>query len=296
MLIGEIAALGTAFCWVVSSTSFEYSGKRVGTLVLNLMRLIVAFLIISVINFFLTDGFRNTGLTTGGIGYLMISGIIGFVLGDLFLFQAYIEIGARISLLIMSMAPPLTAVMGYLILGETLTLMQMVGMAVTLSGIALVVLGKEKGSNRVVIRHPVKGLTFAFLGAFGQGLGMIFSKLGVKDLNPFVATEVRILTGIICFAGIITFTRSWSNFNSALKDRKTMTGISIGSLFGPVVGVSLSLLAVKHTSTGVASTLMGVVPVLILPVSILFFKEKVAFKEVLGAIIGVAGVGIMFLR
>jgi drug/metabolite transporter (DMT)-like permease len=162
----------------------------------------------------------------------------------------------------------------------------MAGMAVTLSGIALVVLGKEKGSNRVVIRHPLKGLTYAFLGAFGQGLGMIFSKLGVKDLNPFVATEVRILTGIICFAGIITFTRNWSNFNSAL----------IGSLFGPVVGVSLSLLAVKHTSTGVASTLMGVVPVLILPVSILFFKEKVAFKEVLGAIIGVAGVGIMFLR
>ena len=120
MYIGEIAALLTAMCWVGSSVSFEYAGKKVGTLVLNLMRLVVSLVIITIINFFITSGFQNIALSTDTIGILMLSGLIGFVLGDIFLFQAYIEIGARISQLIMALSPPLAAILGYFLLGETL--------------------------------------------------------------------------------------------------------------------------------------------------------------------------------
>lgn len=296
MYIGELAALGTAFCWVASSTSFEYSGKKVGTLVLNLMRLIVSFVIITVINYFITSGFKNLNLTSDSVRALALSGFIGFVIGDMFLFQAFIEIGARISMLIMALAPPITAILGYFLLKESLTAFQILGMVVTILGIALVILGKEKGTSKVVMRHPLKGIIFAFIGAIGQGLGLIYSKIGVADLNPFVATEIRIFTGILCFMVIITATKNWTNFAGAFKNRSAMAGITVGSLFGPVIGVSLSLMAVKYTSAAVASTLMAIVPVIIIPVSIFIFKEKIARKEMFGAVIGVLGVAIMFIK
>lgn len=296
MYIGELAAIGTALCWVISSSSFEYSGKKIGSLVLNLMRLLVSMVIITVINYFITDGFTNIPLTAYATKMLLISGIIGFVLGDLFLFQAFIVIGARISMLIMALAPPITALLGFFILGESLTLFQFIGMTVTILGIAIVILGKDVGKSKIVVRHPLKGIFFAFLGAIGQGLGLIFSKIGVKDVNPFVATEVRIFAGVICFIAIITYTKNWPKFNMAMKDKPAMAGVTVGSLFGPVIGVSLSLMAVKYTSAAVASTLMAISPVLIIPVSILFFKEKIVPKEILGAIVGVLGVAIMFIK
>ena len=169
-------------------------------------------------------------------------------------------------------------------------------MTVTILGIAIVILGKDVGKSKIVVRHPLKGIFFAFLGAIGQGLGLIFSKIGVKDVNPFVATEVRIFAGVICFIAIITYTKNWPKFNMAMKDKPAMAGVTVGSLFGPVIGVSLSLMAVKYTSAAVASTLMAISPVLIIPVSILFFKEKIVPKEILGAIVGVLGVAIMFIK
>ena len=296
MYIGELAAIGTALCWVISSSSFEYSGKKIGSLVLNLMRLLLSLVIITGINFFITDGFTNIPLTAYATKMLLISGFIGFVLGDLFLFQAFIVIGARISMLIMALAPPITALLGYFILGESLTLFQFIGMTVTILGIAIVILGKDVGKSKIVVKHPLKGIFFAFIRAMGQGLGLIFSKIGVKDVNPFVATEVRIFAGVICFIAIITYTKNWPKFNMAMKDKPAMAGVTIGSLFGPVIGVSLSLMAVKYTSAAVASTLMAISPVLIIPVSILFFKEKIVPKEILGAIVGVLGVAIMFIK
>ena len=279
MYIGEIAALLTAMCWVGSSVSFEYAGKKVGTLVLNLMRLVVSLVIITIINFFITSGFQNIALSTDTIGILMLSGLIGFVLGDIFLFQAYIEIGARISQLIMALSPPLAAILGYFLLGETLGGIEVIGMMVTMLGIIIVITGREGGSKKLVIRHSSKGILYAFIGAFGQALGLILSKIGVRDLNPFVATEIRIIAGIFGFILIISYTKNWTKFFKTFKWKSVMTGITIGSLFGPVVGVSLSLTAVKYTSTGIASTLMALTPILIIPVSVIFLKEKQRYIE-----------------
>lgn len=295
MYIGEIAALLTAMCWVGSSVSFEYAGKKVGSLVLNLMRLVVSLVLITVLNFFITSGFQNLTITPEAFRALMLSGLIGLVLGDLFLFQAYIEIGARISLLIMALAPPITALFSYFVLDEVLGFGQILGMLVTVLGIAIVILGKEKGKKKLVVRHSVKGILYAFLGALGQAGGLILSKVGVKDLNPFVATEIRIFSGILGFILIITFFKSWPGFFQTFKLKSVMAGITVGSLFGPVVGVSLSLMAVKYTSTAIASTLMAITPILIIPVSVIFLKEKVKANEILGALVGVLGVAIIFL-
>lgn len=295
MYLGEIAALLTAACWVGSSVSFEYAGKRVGTLVLNLMRLVISFVIITGINLIITQGFQNVNMTWSSFGILLLSGLIGFVIGDVFLFQAFIVIGARISMLIMALAPPLTAVMSYFLLQETLGSGQIIGMLVTVLGIVIVITGREQGGKKLVVRHSMKGILFAFLGAIGQALGLIFSKMGVRDLNPFVATQVRIFAGIIGFILILTYTRKWRPFFRTFRMGNVMRSITIGSIFGPVVGVSLSLTAVKYTSTAVASTLMALTPILIIPVSIFLLKEKIKPNEVIGALVGVVGVAILFL-
>lgn len=295
MYLGELAALLTAFCWVGSSLAFEYSGKKVGTLVLNLLRLVVSFLMITVINFFITAGFQNIQLTPQSFFLLVVSGLIGFVLGDLFLFQAYIDIGARVAQLIMALVPPLTALLSYFLLGETLGPFELLGMFITILGIMLVILGREPGAKKLVLRHSSQGILFAFIGALGQALGLIYSKMGVRDLNPFVATQIRILAGIIGFALILSLAGSWRRFFTALRQPNAMGGIAIGSFFGPVLGVSLSLTAVKYTSTAVASTLMALTPVLFLPLSLFLLKEKIRINEVLGSLVAVLGVAVIFL-
>lgn len=295
MFLGEAAALLTALCWVGSSVAFEYAGKKVGTLVLNLMRLVVSFAIMTVINFFLTKGYQNLAVTPEAFGILLLSGLIGFVLGDLFLFQAYIDIGARIAQLIMALSPPITALLSFILLGETLGFFQILGMLIATGGIMTVITGRGEGRSKLVLRHSLKGVVAAFIGALGQSLGLILSKIGVRDLSPFLATQIRILAGIIGFFLIISYTKNWGEFFRTLRWKEVMQGITIGSLFGPVVGVSLSLVAVKYTSTAVASTLMALTPVFLIPISVFFFKEKVTPHEIFGTILAVFGVAVIFI-
>lgn len=295
MPIGEMAALATALFWAFTSLSFEFAGKRIGSLSVNILRLVLGFIILSVINFFITDGFTNVQFEIDSVGYLLVSGLIGFVIGDLFLFQSFVLIGARIAMLIMALSPPMAAILGFVMLGESMSALSIVGMVIVFSGIALVITGKGT-DNKLEIKHPLKGLAYAFIGAFGQALGLIFSKLGVRDLNPFVATEVRIFAGIIGFVIIISLRQKWPEVKQAFKGGVALLGVLSGTIFGPVLGVTCSLIAVKYTQAGIASTLMSITPVIIIPITIFVFKEKVHFKEFIGALLAVAGVGVLFIH
>jgi len=293
--LGEIAALTTAFCWTISATAFEVAGKKVGSLSVNIIRLVFAFIFISGYNL-VSRGMLLPFDAPGSTWFWLIcSGLIGFVLGDLFLFQAYVEVGSRISLLIMSAVPPITAIAGFLILGERITLMAALGMVITLGGIALVILMKDSGKNKVKLSHSIKGLTFAFLGASGQAFGLVLSKLGMGAFDPFAATQIRIIAGIFGFILVITLLKGWGKLHTAVKNTQAMKWISIGSVFGPFLGVSLSLYAVQLAPTGVVSTLTSITPILIIPVSVFLFKEKIRPQEILGAFISLIGVSLLFL-
>ncbi|MDP4128054.1 MAG: DMT family transporter [Bacillota bacterium] len=294
--LGEFAALMTAFCWTLSATAFEVAGKRVGSLSVNLIRLIFAFVLISGYNLFTRGMVLPLDASGSTWFWLICSGLIGFVLGDLFLFQAYVEVGSRISLLIMSIVPPITAIAGFLILGERITLMSTLGMVITLGGIALVILMKDLGEKKVKLSHSLKGLTFAFLGACGQAFGLVLSKLGMGTFDPFAATQIRIIAGIFGFIIVITLLKGWGTLYTALNDKKSLKWISIGSVFGPFLGVSLSLYAVQLAPTGIVSTLTSITPILIIPVSVFLFKEKVRPQEILGAFISLVGVSLLFMR
>ena len=294
MLQGELAALATAVCWTMTALNFEAAGKRVGSLPVNIIRLAQAFVFISLYTFFVYGRLLETDIPAAGLNWLLLSGFVGFFLGDLFLFQAFVEIGSRIAMLVMSFAPPLTALLGWVFLDQTMTGWDFVGMVLVVAGIALVVL-KGGGSGKVAFRHPVRGLLFAFGGALGQAGGLILSKLGLGELDPFVATQVRAVGGLAGFALIAFAGRQWRKVGAAFRDRRAMGRITLGALFGPFLGVSLSLLALRTASAGVVSTLIAIVPVLIIVPSVVIYKEKVTPREVLGALVAVAGVAVIFL-
>jgi drug/metabolite transporter (DMT)-like permease len=293
--IGEIAAFATAVCWTVTPIAFEAAGKRVGSLTVNFIRLIIAFVLIGVFTLVTRGMFLPIDATGTNWTWLTVSGLIGFVIGDLFLFEAYVRIGARISLLIMAAVPPITALAGFVILRETLTALDLLGMFITVGGIALVILVKGTSSRKVKLSHPLRGIIYAFIGALGQSFGTVYSKLGMGDYNAFAATQIRIIAAIIGFTVVVTARKHWKNIFAALKDYTAIRSIAIGSVFGPFIGVSLSLLAVQHTTTGVASTITSISRILIIPISIFVFKEKVSAKEIIGAFITIAGVILLFL-
>ncbi len=293
---GEMFALMTAVCWSITALCFEAAGKKVGTLALNLIRLVIAFIFIAVYGLFVNGSPVPWGLSFHTWKWLVFSGIIGFVLGDLFLFKGFINVGARISMLMMSLTPVFAAIIGFFFLKETLGLIQLAGMAVTVSGIAIVVVGHGKaipaGHN---YKKSIIGVACAVLGALGQAGGLVLGKYGVKGIDPFIATQIRIIAGIAGFAIIIILTGKSRIVINALKDKTAFIFIIAGSFFGPFLGVSLALASVKYTSTGVSSTITSIVPVILILPAVFLFHEKIKISEIIGAVISIFGVWMLFI-
>ena len=294
--LGEIAALATAICWTMNAMAFEAAGKKVGSLSVNYIRFFVAFPLLVITAFFTRGLAFPVDAAPSAWLYLSLSGLIGFVLGDIFLFQALVEIGSRITLLIKSMGPPLAALAGFLLLGEKISPVGVVGMLVTMFGISLVILSRNPEEKRMRFNRPFRGIFFAFLGAVGQAIGLIFSKLGMGSYNPLAATQIRIIAAFITFTILITVWKKWPEIWAAFKDKKAIGQIAIGALLGPFIGVTLSLLALQHAPAGIVSSLTSISPILIIPFSMAIFKEKVLPKEILGALISILGVILLFLR
>jgi drug/metabolite transporter (DMT)-like permease len=292
---GEVAALMVAFFWSITALSFEAASKKVGSLPVNIIRLIIGLVFLSVMNWMSRGLLLPTDASLHNWIWLSVSGLIGFVIGDFLLFKSFTVIGAWLAMLIMTLAPPMAAVFGWLLLDERLSMMSLSGMVITLSGIVVVILRPEGKNGNVAVSKPVAGLLFAFGGALGQALGIVFSKYGMQQYSPFAATHIRIIAGIMGLIVLITLLDKWVSVRSAVMDRKAMIPITIGSFFGPFLGVSFSLLAVQHTSTGVASTIMALVPIFIIPPSILLFKYKITVREIVGTIISLCGVALFFL-
>jgi drug/metabolite transporter (DMT)-like permease len=305
---GQWAALGTAGCWAVSALAFDVAARRLGALVLNPIRLVLAFGFLSL----LAWGLRGLPLpidaTPRAWGWLALSGLVGFLFGDFCVFRAFLMIGPRLSMLMMSLAPPLTAVIGWLLLGEVLTRRDLAGMALTVAGIAWAVLerrpaeGIEKAGGAAagdagppVRRAPVLGVLFGFCGALGQAGGLVLSKLGMGSYDAVAATQVRVLAAIGGYAVLFLAFRWWPRVVPALRDGRALSFAAVGAFFGPCVGVSLSLYAVHRTASGVAASIMALTPILLIPLVVLLRRERVGLGGVAGAVVAVAGVALLFL-
>jgi drug/metabolite transporter (DMT)-like permease len=293
--LGELAALLTAFCWTVTSLANESASRRVGSIAVNILRLVIGFIFLGFFNLIHRGIFFPYDASGGNWIWLLLSGFIGFTFGDLFLFKSYTMIGSRFSMLIMTLVPPITALFSWIIIDERLTLFHYLGMTLTFSGIAMAIFKRNGKGEKISLKLSPKGIFYAFGGAIGQAIGLVLSKFGMKNYDPFSATQIRVIAGVIGFSVLITLMNRWNNVKTAILNMEGMKSLTIGALFGPFLGVSFSLVAVKYTEAGVASTIMALVPVIILLPSVVLYNQKVTLSEILGAILSVCGVALFFL-
>jgi drug/metabolite transporter (DMT)-like permease len=293
--LGEFAALLTAVFWTITSLSFEFASNRIGSVAVNILRLIIGCAFLCVFNLIRRGLVLPIDASLENWIWLSLSGLVGFVFGDLFLFKSYTMIGSRFSMLIMTLVPPITALFSFLILGERLTLFHYLGMTLTFTGIAMAIFSRSGVGEKLSLKLAPRGILYAFGGAVGQALGLVLSKFGMKSYDPFAATQIRIIAGILGYVLLVSLLSRWGSVLNGLKNKSGMALTSLGAFFGPFLGVSFSLVAIKYTEAGIASTIMALVPVFIILPAVVLFKQKVTIPEILGAVVSVAGVALFFL-
>src|SRR5262245_40227479 len=292
--VGELAALGTSVAFTITALAFESAGRRVGSLSVNILRLVFALAALSAIQSITSDAAYPTGAPSAAWTWLSVSGLVGFAFGDLCLFRAFVVLGSRLATLLMALVPRLTAVFSYIALGEVLTGRDLIGMALTLGGIAWVVLERRDVGAGQPGHHGVGAILLGVGGALGQAGGLVLSKKGLAYCDPLPAAQIRMTVGLAAFVLIFSFSGRWGQLTAALRDRAAMKRLLVGAVFGPLIGGSLSLYAVRGTQAGVAATLMALTPVLVLPAVMLRRRERVTLRAAAGAALAVAGTAVLF--
>ncbi len=295
---GEILSIVVAMTWTVTALCAEVASKRMGQLQLNVLRMAASLVILALILWVATGTPWPQGMSGVAALWLLASGAVGYLFGDYCLFSSYEIVGSRIGQLFMTLAPVFSALAAWALLGETLSLQAIVGIVVTMAGIATVV--HKGGKNSKAVALPLRGILFGIGAGLGQGVGIVLSKVGMglceqTPLLPMAATMVRAVAGVIGFAIVYYIKGNPARMREGLHDRTTMTAAAGAVITGPVIGVSLSLLAVQLAPAGIASTLMALTPVFILWPSRWLFKQPITAREVIGSCIAVAGVALFFL-
>ncbi len=296
--LGELAAFGTALCWTTSALVFETASRRTGVFAVNFWKLVIAIFPLALAGL----AFRGMPLPLDAPAsvwaWLSLSGFVGFVVTDIFLFSAYVMIGSRLTALFLAFSPPFAALIGWLLLGETMPPRALLAMGVVAAGILLAVLGRKgaaafKPEDKA---HATRGYLFAGLAAIGQAAGMVLTKKGLAGYDVVSGTQIRVLVGIAGFAIVsVLFGHGRRVFSEWPRDRVAVRSTAIGAFFGPALGVALSVFALTRTYAGTASTLIGLTPVLIIPPAILIRKERPGALEIVGALVAVGGAALFFL-
>lgn len=294
--MGEIAAVSAAFLWAISSIVFSFAGKQIGASSLNLFRLSFATLFLLIFHMIAFGYPIPAQASLEQWGWLSLSSIIGLVIGDLFLFQSFILVGPRLAMLVMSLSPVISAIIAWIFLGEVLSIYQILGITLTISGIALVVMDRSNNHNQIFSEHNKwPGIFFALGAAIGQAVGLIFAKKGLPPEFPALSgVVIRVIVATI-FVWVFAFLskNAISNIKRIKENKQALKFTMLGALIGPLMGVWLSLVAVQLAKVGIASTLMSLTPIFHLPIG-KFLKEKISHQAIFGTIIALVGVAIIF--
>lgn len=300
-LIGESAALFTSCLWSVSSIFFTSAGRRIGSFNVNAYRIVLAVGLL-VGAHVIVLGTVLPAATSAQWFWMGVSGVIGLGIGDCGLFAAYVTLGPKHTTLIMALSPVFASVGAYMMLGETLSALSIVGMAITLTGIVTALLGRKGTSENGLTtgRQTIWGLFFALVGATGQGIGLVLSKKGMYLntnvlMNPVSAALIRVIFGTLFLWTFAVFSGKLPNLQKAAKDTQGMKFAAAGAVVGPFAGMTLSMVAVAYTETGIAQTLMSLMPVIIIPLVWLLYREKTSARGLIGAAMAVTGIAILFL-
>lgn len=307
--LGEVISLVVAVFWTVTALFADKASHRLGSMTANVLRLAMAFVFLGLL-LWVSVGHPYPVYASGKAWlWLGLSALVGYVFGDWCLFNCYLSIGARFGQLFMTLAPPMAAIAGWAILGETLSWKSALAMAVTLSGIAISILSRD-GGHKVHLTLPWKGVLLGLGAGIGQGVGLVLSKVGMQlyaaaipseapeamaAMLPFASTMIRALVGALGFLLLMSLQRDLGSLKRAVHDKVGMRYALIMTVFGPVLGVSLSLMAVQYTNAGIASTLMALTPVFILFPYAFLYKQRIRLREVIGVAVSMTGVALFFL-
>ncbi len=312
--VGELAGLGTAACWSLCSLAFTSAGKRIGAMAVNQLRIPLAIVLLSMTHRTLFGTFWPTGVATQQIAMLVFSGFIGLTLGDLFLFRCFVLIGPRLGTLLMTAAPLFAAALAWPLLDERLHWGAILGIALTLAGVAWVLaIRSHHGLNPAQHSDKSLGILLGLLGAAGQAVGLVLAKLGMSALDPLAesvpgsspesagpvdplsATLIRMVGGAIGIWIIAAVRGNIVSTIRAISDRRAMAGMALGTVLGPFLGVWSSLVSVTHAPAGIAATLMATVPIIMLPLSRIAYGDRPGTQAVAGTMLAVFGVAVLFL-
>ena len=308
--LGEIISLAVAVSWTITAWFADKASRRMGAMVTNVLRLVMAALVLGVVLWITVGRPYPVYADAQTWHWLGLSALVGYVFGDYCLFNCYLHIGPRLGQLLMTLAPPMAAIAGWLLLGETLAWTSILAMGVTLLGIGISILSRDAGSLHVRLDLPLKGVLLGIGAGVGQGVGLVLSKIGMEHyaaalpadapalmegMLPFASTMLRAIIGSLGFLLILGLQRDFGKLRAAVRDPVAMKYASIITLFGPAVGVSLSLMAVRYAPAGIASTLMALTPVLILVPEVLLGRKRIRPKELIGLAVSIIGVALFFL-
>jgi drug/metabolite transporter (DMT)-like permease len=293
---GEFAALGTALCWSIGSNFFAAAGRRLGSVVLNRLRITAACVPLGLALLATHGSPWPTWATPAQLGLLAVSGWIGFVFGDTYYFRSLVILGPGRAALMASTAPVFTALIGWPVLGERLGPLALLGMALTLAGVWWVLARRHDAPE-----HPegsvAVGIVAGVLAAIGQAGGYVLSKLALRTgIDALSATMVRIVSAALAIWVLAAFERQVRHTLAGLGDRRGAAFMVAGAFFGPFLGVTLSLAALQFIEAGVAASITACYPILTMFIASRFHGEPLTRRAFAGAVVAVAGVVVLFLR
>jgi drug/metabolite transporter (DMT)-like permease len=291
--IGVLAGLATAGLWVVSSLSFTKSGRVLGATQVNLLRTLAAAVVLLGVQC-LALGQWLPQMSTASMGWLAASGIMGLTIGDQFLFTGYVMLGPRLVSVLMTLAPSMSALIAWSIFGDAMSVVSVVGMIITTAGVAWAALGRVDHDSPHTPRERRIGLLFGVAAALCQAIGMVTAKRGlVEGVTPLDAQTIRMYAGAVTVIPLAMIAGRVRCAVPAGTAGRAFAILALGVVSGPLLGVYFSMLATAKVPVGVAATLIGLVPVLILPATRIIDGEPISPRALAGALLAVVGIAVL---
>ena len=291
---GEVAALLAAGLWAVASVVYGRLGQRIPPLQLNLLKGIIAIALLTITIFVRREFFPT--LTIVPLSLLLLSGVIGIGLGDLAFLAAINSFGARRTLLMGTLAPPMTAIIAQIFLQEKLSVSAWCGILLTIVGVAWVVTERLPDSSSNSSMQLSRGINFGLLAAIANAIGGVLSRAALANTSipPLWASLFRLIAGVLILLPLVWL--SWRRGRiilSELQSTRVIIATCFAAFCGTYLGIWLQQTAIKFTAVGIALTLLQTSPLFIMPLAICM-GEKLSLRAIAGVVIAIAGIGLLF--